>query len=368
MHKKYKITFRVKTKELPDGDQIYIVGSHDLLGCWRPGAVPLIPDKNGNGYWERTFTLRNRADIEYKFTRGSWETEAVDAEGKPLGNFHLHVEKDEVLTIEIANWRDLIKTPDDERVTTRITGTVEYHKSVEAPGLLPRDIVVWLPKSYEKALEKRYPVLYMHDGQNVFDPVTSYTGVDWQADETATKLIAEGRMREIVIVGVYNTIDRLEEYSTGAKGQKYREFLIHTLKPFIDKTYRTLPEREHTATIGSSMGGLVSFLLAWFHSETFGKASCLSPSFIFRKNHAIKLIKKSRRPRHKVRVYMDCGGVGGDALLHKGCKKVLRILRCKGYWRGRNIYYSYYRRARHSEVDWAKRLWRHFLFLFGKNQ
>ena len=331
MHKRYKITFRVKSDALPDGEQIYLVGSHELLGAWQPGKVPLVPDSNGDGYWSRTFVFRNRADIEYKFTRGNWDTEAVNAKGKLMSNFHHHVDGNAVLTVDIPNWQDVLITKAEKTVATRITGTVRYHHNLKAVGLKKRDLIVWLPPSYDSKPEKRYPVIYMHDGQNVFDPMTAYTGVDWQADETATRLIKENRIAEPIIVGIYNTVDRLEEYSAGKKGEKYVRFVTGTVKPFIDTHYRTRPEREQTATIGSSMGGLVSFLLAWRHPETFGIASCLSPSFIFRKNQAIEKIKMEKPPKLPLRIYMDCGGIGGERLLHKGCKRMLRLLHNKGF-------------------------------------
>ncbi len=365
MHKKHKVMIRVKPLELPEGEQIYIVGSHELLGSWQPGKVPLIPDPEGSGYWQRDFHFRKNAEIEFKFTRGNWETEAADANGHVLSNYHLLVSGDTTLEFEIPAWSDLARDKARETAPGRITGAVQYHRNVSAPGLRPRDLIVWLPPGYEDSPQQRYPVIYMHDGQNVFDPVTSYTGVDWQADETATRLIREGKMREVLIVGIYNTQDRLEEYSASPLGRKYRQFIIRTVKPLIDATYRTLPDRENTATIGSSMGGLVSFLLVWFHAETFSMAGCLSPSFIFRKNQAIKRIKKSKPPRQKIRIYMDVGGIGGERLLHRGCKKVLRILRNKGFKIGKEVFFSYYRRARHSETDWAKRLEKHFLFMFG---
>ncbi len=371
MQRKQVVTIQIIPKILPEGDKVYIVGNHDLLGSWMPELVPL--EKQDDGSWCRQFLLRRNSKLEFKITRGSWHTEAADAEGKVLPNFTATVNSDKKLTLHIENWRDLALSENEEngrivesKPEDRITGTVKFHRKFKAKGLQPRDIIVWLPLSYDDASENRYPVLYMHDGQNIFDPVTSYTGVDWEADETATDLIEEGKIREIIIVGIYNTPERLEEYSASPKGKLYREFIINELKPLIDKIYRTLPGREHTATIGSSMGGLVSFLLAWNHPEVFSMAGCLSPSFIFRKNQAIKLLKRSKPPQSPLRIYMDCGGIGGERLLHKGCKKVLRILRNKGICEGKDFRFSFYKKANHSETAWAERLWRHLVFIFDK--
>lgn len=375
MLRNYTVRIRVIPKALPTGDRVFIVGNQDILGQWKPGAVAM--EQREDGSWVREFTLKKNSNLEYKITRGSWQSEAADADGKALTNFAIKVESDSSHTHEIDNWLDADSenASDDtekapkakEKPEDRITGEVRYHRQIKAKGLQPRDIIVWLPPDYKKDARKRYPVLYMHDGQNICDPATAYTGVDWEADETATRLIEEGKMQKIIIVGIYNTPERLEEYSLSPTGKRYREFITNELKPLIDKSYRTKGGREHTATIGSSMGGLVSFLLVWYHSEVFSMAGCLSPSFIFRKNQAIKLIKMSKAPRLPIRINMDCGGIGGERMLHKGCKRIRRILRNKKIPEGEIFRFSFYKKANHSETAWAARLWQHFLFMFGEN-
>ena len=162
----------------------------------------------------------------------------------------------------------------------KIVGKVEYHRKFYSKSLNNRrDIIVWLPPSYKKEKQRRYPVLYIHDGQNIMDPKTAYIGVDWQVDETVTRLIKSGELQEIIIVGIYNTPERLEEYSDSPKGNNYMKFMVEQLKPFIDKYYRTMPSNEYTAVMGSSMGGLISFLLAWNYPECIWK-SCLYVQFI----------------------------------------------------------------------------------------
>ncbi|MCK7520815.1 MAG: alpha/beta hydrolase-fold protein [Ignavibacteriales bacterium] len=135
---------------------------------------------------------------------------------------------------------------------------------------------MWLPPSYELNLEKRYPVLYMHDGQNVFDPATSSFGYDWRADEVADSLINAETINEIIIVGIYNTTDRGFEYSYSPLGYKYMDFVVSKLKPFIDSEYRTLPDAENTAVAGSSLGALITFMLSWNYPDVFSKAACFS--------------------------------------------------------------------------------------------
>src|SRR5690606_28646700 len=148
------------------------------------------------------------------------------------------------------------------------TGTVVYHRNLTADSLKPRDLIVWLPPGYEKT-SKRYPVLYMHDGQNVFDPATSSCGGDWRIDEIADSLIRSKQMDPAIIVGIYNCSDRMEEYVPGAKGRAYMDFVANTVKPLIDQYYRTRPGAKHTLTGGSSAGGILAFMLAWEYPHVF---------------------------------------------------------------------------------------------------
>ena len=178
-----------------------------------------------------------------------------------------------------------------------VTGTVRHHADFPARDLLPRNVDVWLPPSYE-AGDQHYPVVYMHDGQNLFDPGKSFIGVDWGVDEAMTQLIAAGKVREAIVVGVWNTPHRTREYLPEkplrqfaerdavfqklAEGggtpltvddllaDKYLGFLIAELKPYIDKTYRTQPARDDTFIMGSSAGALISLYAICEHPEVFG--------------------------------------------------------------------------------------------------
>src|SRR6478752_6825672 len=141
-----------------------------------------------------------------------------------------------------------------------------------------RRIWIYIPQGYNDC-DKRYPVIYMHDGKNLFDESTAM-GQEWQIDETLNGMLAE-----TIIVGIDNSEHRMneynfihhEEYGPG-EGKQYMEFIVHTLKPFIDKNLRTMPQREYTHLAGSSMGGLISFYGSIYFAETFGGAGIFSPS------------------------------------------------------------------------------------------
>ena len=360
----YRITFKVMAQSVPAGSRLFIVGSDEKLGGWNPGAVAL--EKQDDGSWTGAYTFPAGSQLEYKITRGSWETEAVGADGSVLGNSVLNVHSNETVTIVVANWRDILHKDIVRKVEGQITGVVKYHRQMEGEGIKPRDVIVWLPPSYEKSPEKRYPVLYVHDGQNIFDPATSFTGVDWQIDETADRLIREGKLQEILVVGIYNTADRGAEYSNTPKGHAYIRFIAEKLKPFIDKEYRTVPDREHTAVMGSSMGGLISFLMVWNYPQFFSQAACLSPAFAYRDINAPSLVENYTGANKKIRIYIDDGGVGLETQLQPGCKAMLRALQANGFKMGENLEWYRDPEAEHNERAWSKRVWRPLLFMYGK--
>jgi len=152
------------------------------------------------------------------------------------------VVNDTSITIKINLWADQV----ERKIEGQITGTVKYHKNFPGEGIKPRDIIVWLPPGYDSTLNTSYPVLYMHDGQNIVDPTTSTFQVDWQIDEAADSLIREELIEPIIIVGIYNTTDRDDEYSDAKLGISYMRFIVDSLKPFIDRNYRTHPDRNNT--------------------------------------------------------------------------------------------------------------------------
>jgi predicted alpha/beta superfamily hydrolase len=252
------------------------------------------------------------------------------------------------------------KTRREDRL--KIIGDVRYHRSFYSSCLdNKRDVIVWLPPSYNENLKKYYPVLYMHDGQNIMDPKTSYTGIDWRVDETLTRLIKENKIKETIVIGVYNTEDRLDEYSDSEIGGNYISFLIEELKPFIDSEYRTLTDKNNTAVMGSSMGGLISFLIAWNHSEVFSKAGCMSSSFYYNHGKAIKMVKNYSGPKKNIKIYLD----HGEDALAEG-QKMFCLLTKKGYFIGSDIDYYNASGAMHNEKAWADRLERPLLFFFKK--
>jgi predicted alpha/beta superfamily hydrolase len=261
-----------------------------------------------------------------------------------------------------------------------LTGDIRSHKSFHSSILNnDRDLVVYLPPGYEANRKQRYSVLYLHDGQNVFDGATSFIpGKEWRVDETAQALINAGRIAPLIVVGIYNTKDRINEYTPaedakyklGGKADLYGRMLVEELKPFIDKTYRTRRQAKYTALGGSSLGGLASLYLALKYSDVFGSAAVVSPSVWFA-NKQIVLFAETLPRKRKVRIWLDMGTKeGGNAEEAQQGVTNARLLRDtlvkKGWKLGKDLDYFEAEGAEHNESAWAERVESILTFLFPR--
>ena len=247
------------------------------------------------------------------------------------------------------------------------TGTLHLHDQFHSAYLSgDRDVIVWLPPGYESgttARNDRYPVFYMHDGQNLFDPDTAFQkGHHWRVGETASELVAAGRVEPLIIVGIYNTgLSRIEEYTPtkdarlgGGHADDYGRLIVEELKPLIDSTYRTEREAHHTGLGGSSLGGLVSLHLGLTYPRTFGKLAVLSPSVWWDRRAILRSVRRAS-PKPALRIWVDMGTAEGrrgldDARLLKAA------LVGAGWIEGVDLHYAEYEGADHSEGAWAARI------------
>jgi predicted alpha/beta superfamily hydrolase len=219
-----------------------------------------------------------------------------------------------------------------------------------------RCVDVYLPDSYGDG-RRRYPVVYMQDGQNLSDPAIAFAGQTWNLHEGLGWLA--GRGIEPIVVGIHNTPSRLAEYSPaadtrhgGGDGDKYARFLIDTLKPRIDADYRTKRDRESTIVAGSSMGGLITLFLYFRKGSPFGGAVVISPSIWFAGRAILDLVEGARQAPG--RIYLDAGTAEGAGTL-RNVRALRRLLRRKGY-RKDNLRYVEAEGHQHREADWAWRL------------
>jgi predicted alpha/beta superfamily hydrolase len=219
-----------------------------------------------------------------------------------------------------------------------------------------RSIDVYLPPSYTRS-RRRYPVVYMQDGQNLSDPEAAFAGT-WELPKTLRQLAREGL--EPIVVGIHNTGDaRLSEYSPfpdarhgGGRGDAYLRFVVRALKPRIDARFRTLAGARHTAIVGSSMGGLISLYAVFRYRRVFGAAAALSPALWFGDRRIFEYIEKSTaRPDA---IYLDVGTAEGPEAL-RDVRRMRRILLTKTH-RPPRLAYVEAEAAPHSESAWAARL------------
>ncbi len=359
-----RVNFILTSPDLPSDTSVYITGSVEQLGSWNPGKVKMEP--KGDHTWTKEISLSTPVSIEYKYTLGTWEREGADPNRSPLANFVADVSQDKTVKDTVLFW-----TKGGRRRVNhgQITGTVRYHRGLHGVGLQDRDLVVWLPPGYEADKTRRYPVVYMHDGQNVFDPVTSAFGVDWSIDETADDLIRKKSIEPLIVVGIYNTSDRMKEYTPGDKGTAYLNFVVKTVKPLIDSTYRTKPDRKNTIVGGSSAGGIISFMLVWEHPDVFSKAICMSPAFRSLSPGGwdyTRVVQNSNGNKKNVFFYIDNGGIGLDSQLQPGINAMLTTLKSKGYEEGKEFVFVHDATAKHFEADWAKRFPRALVMVLGR--
>lgn len=277
------------------------------INNWNPAdpAFLLTPDANG----VPTIVIpQATGTVQYKITRGGWAAVEGGPNGEEIGNRSFTFGgAAQTLNLTVQSWMDLFGS-------TAAPNVQVLHPAFVMPQLNNRTRRIWLylPPDYQTS-GKRYPVLYMHDGQNLFDARTSFSG-EWQVDETLNSLHSNGDYGAIV-VGIDNGGgSRLNEYSPwnnpqygGGEGAAYIDFIAQTLKPHIDANYRTLTGPAHTALFGSSMGALIATYGAVRYPDVFGRVGSFSPAYWFALNELNNYISTSTTPLQELRVYHLAG-------------------------------------------------------------
>ena len=253
-----------------------------------------------------------------------------------------------------------------------LTGTVKRFPNFRSEVLgVERRVWVYLPPMYDPEPERRFPVLYMLDGQNVFDGATAYVvGKEWEADETAERLIEEGRIEPLIIVAADNGGEaRVEEYTPtpdrrgrGGQVDRYGRMLVEELKPWVDESFRTLPGRETTGIAGSSDGALASLWIGLTHHDVFGRIAALSPS-VGRDDGQILRFVEAVAEKPDTVVWTDMGTAEGPRSV-RGARRLRDALVARGWEEGTDLAYVEAEGEPHNEVAWAKRMPAILEFLF----
>ena len=255
------------------------------------------------------------------------------------------------MTLQIQPWQSYRERYTGDEHT--VVGNVCVMADVYSPQLdNARDVIVYLPPSYSEG-ERRYPVVYMHDAQNLFDRATSFIGEEWQVDETMESLSADGL--EAVVVGLPHAGERrIAEYSPPsngnrqARGDRYVAFVCETVKPMIDRDFRTQTGRDSTTVLGSSMGGLISLYAFFARPDVFGRAGAMSPSLWAGRGAIYDHVGDA--PFVPGRIYLDNG------TREAGAQHMADLLKEKGYREGRDLLVVVEKGGRHTESAWARRL------------
>ncbi|HYE53636.1 MAG TPA: alpha/beta hydrolase-fold protein, partial [Chitinophagaceae bacterium] len=276
-------------------ETVYIAGS---FNGWNPRDETFRLKKNADSSFELLLNNIPEGDYEFKFTKGGWETVETDVNGQSVGNRQLRLSSDTVLNISIAGWASGTSAPPKHTASrnVRIMDSAFYMPQLKRY----RRIWVYLPPGYFIG-NKRYPVLYMHDGQNLFDDATAFSG-EWGIDETLDSM-----KKHCIVVGIDNGgLKRMNEYNPydndrfgKGEGKQYLAFIVKTLKPFIDKKYKTLADKKNTHIAGSSMGGLISMYAAIVYPNVFGSAGVFSPSFWISPKLKDDISKRVRPSTHR---------------------------------------------------------------------
>jgi predicted alpha/beta superfamily hydrolase len=234
-----------------------------------------------------------------------------------------------------------------------------------------RDLIVYLPPGYDALPQRRFPVLYLHDGQNLFDGATSFIpGMDWHVGQTADRCIQDGRVGPLIIVGIYNAgKQRLGEYTPtraprlgGGRANRYAKFLLEEVRPFVNSQYRSQQGAENTGIGGSSLGGLLSLYLGLRQPQIFGKIAALSPSVWW--NERVILRYAATAPVQPLpRIWLDIGTREGPRIVDD-VERFRDILIGKGWQPEQNLHYERVEGAEHNEAAWAQRVGPFLQFLF----
>lgn len=233
-----------------------------------------------------------------------------------------------------------------------------------------RSLVVYLPPGYKEQPQRRFPVLYLHDGQNLFDASTAFNGQDWHVGPTADAEIRGGRVEPLIIVGIYNTGKaRIGEYTPtkvprlgGGRADRYGKFLLEEVMPFIHREYRAYGEGCKTGIGGSSLGGLVSLYLGMSRSDVFGKIAALSPS-VWWNQRAIHRFAGTAPIRSRPRIWLDIGTREGPRMV-EDVERYRDVLLSRGWQYERDLHYESVEGAEHNEQAWSQRVAPFLRFLY----
>lgn len=287
-------------------DTLFIAGN---FNGWNPhdNSTMMLPNKQG--MYQANLVLKTNQQIEWKVTRGIWAKVEVDLNGSDIPNRINNIKGKFLQTISVKAWKDDFSSKQKQHTASPQVHVMDTAFNLKVLGR-KRKVWIYLPKDYLLS-HKKYPVLYMHDGQNLFDIFTSGYG-EWGLDETLDS-IYDATHKSMIVIGIDNLSEkRLQEYNPydekgygKGEGKLYIQSLVQDLKPFVDKHYRTLADAANTTIAGSSMGGIISMWAVMQYPTTFGNAGIFSPAFWIAPQFKSDVTLKMKNNKSKLFFY--CG-------------------------------------------------------------
>jgi enterochelin esterase-like enzyme len=367
-----RITFEVTIPSDPTRQRVVLAGTDPALGNWQPERG-LVLQHGNDGKFRGACDLPYGL-VEFKITRGTWETEESWLDGLPVLNYQYLVAHDLDLGLDVEHWKDAPAVEPD----LLYGKTIEVELEATQFGH-PRRVIVWLPPGYLRDENSRHPVLYLFDGQDALAALSSQDNETLAAEDWVRRLARTGTLPELILVAVFHDEEfgrRDEELSPQCDGPKMADFLVHDLKPFIDYTFcreRTLPEPEHTGVHGFGLGGTLALWMASRHGDTFGRFACQSPAYddltADRPDECdlVRELKTNRHFRpHGQRIYFDHGTLGGDASIALYQDRITTALTTKKFEEDKDFMINVAQGTDHTLTAWRARLGAPLLYLFGK--
>jgi metallo-beta-lactamase class B len=366
------LTLQVDLPEsTPANEPLFVAGN---FNNWQPDNRAYKLERVNDSVAGITIKLPGADAYEFKITRGGWASAQCARSGADVENYRVRVWHDTIIRIRPEAWRD--KTPPLPLVSSKSPQVSCLHPQFYMPQLNRfRSVWIYLPPDYTTS-QKHYPVLYMHDAQNLFDRTRNGFG-EWGVDESLDSIILAGGPACIVVAVDHGGAHRLSEYSpfdfslngqlgvTGlihGEGNAYVDFLVHTLKPYIDSAYRTMREPQNTFIAGSSMGGLISFYALSCYPQVFSKAGVFSPAFWTVRDSVTAYVKR-RSSNIRGALFFSAGGLEGkryaDDMIH--VSTLLRSTHNNVMQHTEVIPWG-----AHHESFWHNRFPAFYLWLFGK--
>lgn len=355
----------------PAADTLFVAGS---FNGWNPRQKASALIKNADGTYQIALPASLGA-VEYKFTRGSWETVEVDDKNQQVPNRKADLTAAREISQQVLAWNDQGGVAATAKKHTASPRVQELSAAFAMPQLgRQRRIWVYLPAHYAQNPARRYPVLYLHDGQNVFDAATSFSG-EWGVDETLDQQAASPNALESIVIAVENgTQYRSDEYipwrseglkdqpHQGGQGAAYVDFLAQTLKPYVDAHFRTRPDAAHTGIAGSSLGGLISVYAALKYPRVFGRVGAFSPAF-WVCDDSLRAFAKTHPAAPTARFYFVCGPTESKTMLPLMSAWRNELL-AEGVPRA-NMAFQAPADGQHTEWFWRREFPAAYRFLFG---